>query len=478
MIILFVHGWSVRHTDTYGDLPRWLAAQTDADGRPFEVENVFLGKYISFDDTVAMDDIARALGQALERQLGPRLRAGERFAAITHSTGGPVVRAWMDLFWKGRLAQCPLSHLVMLAPANHGSALAQLGKSRLSRIKSLFQGVDPGQRVLDWLELGSAESWALNRSWLNYDCVAEGVFPFVLTGQSIDRKLYDALNSYTGEAGSDGVVRVAAANLNYGLLRLVQEGGQLRVQRFQRAAPTAMGVLPGLSHSGKEMGILRSVSLDGAAEHPTAEWVLRCLRVRHATEYQQLAANLATLTDSTQQAEREEQVRTLLGTRTYTNPRHTMMVFRLLDDRGASLADYDLYFTAGPRYDENQLPAGFFRDRQRNQRDRGKLTYYLNHDTMAEGLAHPKLGGRLGFYIEARPAEEPRKPKLVFYRPLEFQGTLSQLNELLHPNETLMVEIQLERLVDAAVFQIEKGLEPSPISAKPSHELVPANGQE
>ena len=97
---------------------------------------------------------------------------------------------------------------------------------------------------------------------------------------------------------------------------------------------------------------------------------------------------------------------------------------------------------------------------------------------MAEGLTHPKLGGRLGFYIDARPAEEPRKPKLVFYRPLEFQGTLSQLNQLLHPNETLMVEIQLERLVDAAVFQIEKSLEPSPISAKPSHEQVPATGRE
>ena len=150
----------------------------------------------------------------------------------------------MDLFWKGQLAQCPLSHLVMLAPANHGSALAQLGKSRLSRIKSLFQGVDPGQRVLDWLELGSAGSWALNRSCLDYDGVADGVFPFVLTGQSIDRKLYDALNSYTGEAGSDGVVRVASANLNYGLLRLVQEGGKLQVQRFQRAARTALGVLP------------------------------------------------------------------------------------------------------------------------------------------------------------------------------------------------------------------------------------------
>ena len=100
MIVLFVHGWSVRHTDTYGELPAWLARQPGPDGRPFTVEDVFLGKYISFDDTVTVDDIARALESALQDQLGSRFKKGERFAAITHSTGGPVVRAWMDLFWK------------------------------------------------------------------------------------------------------------------------------------------------------------------------------------------------------------------------------------------------------------------------------------------------------------------------------------------------------------------------------------------
>jgi len=88
----------------------------------------------------------------------------------------------------------------MLAPANHGSALAQLGKSRLGRIKSFFEGVEPGQHILDWLELGSDMSWQLNESWLDYDCIAHGIYPFVLTGQKIDRQLYDTLNSYTGEA--------------------------------------------------------------------------------------------------------------------------------------------------------------------------------------------------------------------------------------------------------------------------------------
>lgn len=473
MIIIFVHGWSVRSTDTYGDLPRWLAAQQGPDGQKFKVENVFLGKYISFDDTVTVDDIARALDHALTAQFSAAFKAGERFAAITHSTGGPVVRAWMDLFWKNKLKQCPLSHLVMLATANHGSALAQLGKSRLSRIKSFFQGVEPGQRVLDWLELGSDASWNLNRNWLEYDCVPKGVYPFVLTGQRIDRNFYDALNSYTGEPGSDGVVRVTGANMNYSLLRLVQQEDQLKVEKIHRTAHTALGVVPGCSHSGKDMGIIRSVKLASADKHPTAQWVLRCLNVRNAAEYNTLADELTKLTEATQAAELVEKVPSLLGTRSYPNPRHSMIVFRIVDDRGESLSDYDLYFTAGPKYDEDELPEGFFRDRQRNQRNRGKLTYYLDYDVMAQGLQSPALGGLLGFYLVARPEEEKKRPKLVFYRSIDFRGTVKQIEKLLVPNETLMVEIRLQRRVDAAVFQIEKNLDPSAINPKPSGALLP-----
>lgn len=64
------------------------------------------------------------------------------FSCITHSTGGPVVRAWVERFFGAdRLSNLPLKHLIMLAPANHGSALAQLGKARVGRIKS------PGRRT-------------------------------------------------------------------------------------------------------------------------------------------------------------------------------------------------------------------------------------------------------------------------------------------------------------------------------------------
>ena len=470
MIVIFVHGWSVTHSNTYGGLPRWLESQSSTGRIDIQVGNIYLGRYISFEDTITIDDISRAFDQAVRDELATKFKAGQRFACITHSTGGPVIRNWMDLYYKGKLDKCPLSHLVMLAPANHGSALAQLAKSRLSRIKSFFEGVEPGQRVLDWLELGSEAGWQLNERWLDYDCPADGIYPFVLMGQRIDRSFYDALNSYTGEAGSDGVVRVAAANLNYGLLRLRQNGDQLVVEKTRRSTRMAVGVLPGRSHSGEEMGIIRSIKVANGATHPTAQWVLRCLQVTSRTAYNKLADDLNNLTEETQKAEREERVRTLIGTRKYITNRYSMVVFRLVDDRGNPLVDYDLLITAGPDYDEDELPEGFFMDRQRNQRNPGKLTYFLDYDVMEQGLSKPRMQGKLGFRVKARPEESPKA--LAYYKVLDFRSAVATIDKILRPNETVMVEIVLQRRVNKAVSRITNDLNPAAFDATPSNGWV------
>jgi hypothetical protein len=472
MIAIFVHGWSVQHTQTYGDLPAWLQGKPGPDGQPIQVADIYLGKYISFDDTVTVDDIARAFDQAIEDELGARLAKKERFACITHSTGGPVIRAWIDLYWKDKkLAGCPLSHLVMLAPANHGSALAQLGKSRLGRIKAfVVDQAEPGERVLDWLELGSELSWKLNTSWLDYDCVPAGLFPFVLTGQTIDRSLYDALNSYTDEEGSDGVVRVAAANLNYGFLRVLQGAQGVVVEKRVRTKPSAMGVLPGLSHSGKDMGIIRSVKAGKEAGHPSAVWVERCLAVDDAASYAAVTQQLEAETDRVQQSERKRRAGAIFP-RTFVTNRYSMVVFRVVDDRDELLSDYDLYLTAGPDYSEQHLPPGFFVDRQRNRRHAGRLTYYVDYDVLHDGLQKAKTQGKLGFRLVARPEGAPGQ-RLAFYEPLDFRSTFAALADVLKPNETLMVELVLRRNVDRTVFRIEQTLAPSKIDPTPSGKLV------
>lgn len=473
MIVIFVHGWSVTHTNTYGELPRWLESQNKEEKLDIQTGNIYLGRYISFDDTVRVDDIARAFDHALREEIADKLRDGERFACITHSAGGIVVRKWMDLYFKNQLEKCPLSHLIMLSPANHGSALAQLGKSRLGRIKSFFEGVEPGRQVLDWLELGSDMSWQLNESWLDYDCTANGIYSFVLTGQKIDRQLYDAINSYTGEAGSDGVVRVAASNMNYSLLKLDQEGNSgenLVVSQMRRTQPMAFGVLPGCSHSGKTFGIIRSVTMSNAFNHPTAIWVLRCLKVRNSASYNALAKELNKLSTETQQNEHIESVKTLIYKRQYITNRYAMIIFRLLDDRGNHLLDYDLYLTAGPQYSEEALPTGFFVDRQRNLNNQGKLTYFLDYDVMEAGINTPKMQGKLGFRVKAYP--EASGQALAYYRLLDFHSSLADINKILHPNETVMVEIMLQRCVDRTVTRITNNLSPAKISIKPLRKKV------
>jgi hypothetical protein len=212
MRLIFVHGWSVSNTNTYGELPAALSAVASSYNLDLRIQHLYLGKYVSFHDEVTVDDIARGFNRALQELQGND-GAIQEFSCITHSTGGPVVRQWVDRYYGARkkLEACPLKHLVMLAPANHGSALAVLGKQRVGRIKAFFSGVEPGQRVLDWLSLGSEGQWKLNHSFLSYDCARKGLYPFVLTGQGIDNKFYDFLNSYLVEPGSDGVVRVAGA---------------------------------------------------------------------------------------------------------------------------------------------------------------------------------------------------------------------------------------------------------------------------
>jgi hypothetical protein len=463
MLLVFVHGWSATNTDTYGGLPEALQKNSPQNMK-IETAHLFLGKYVSFSDEVTVDDIARGMQNAVSREILPKLKKDERFACITHSTGGPVVRQWIEHYHGTNLEKCPLGHLIMLAPANHGSALAQLGKGRLARMKFALGGVEPGTGVLDWLELGSDQSWDLNLKWLSYDCAKAGVYQFVLTGQTIDRALYDNLNAYTGEEGSDGVVRVAAASMNYGLIRLVQKGKTLSLQKDVRAKPVPLGVLPDLSHSGENIGIMRSVPANADGSHPTVQWVLKCLGIRSFSGFSQMIRTLGDLTAETQENERKRKERAwFLSSRTFTTSRYCMLVIRLVDDRGHLLTDYDVFFTAGPDYNVNHLPPGFFVDRQRNQKNPGKLTYYIDYDVMSKGMATNKLDDRFGFRIRARPDEG-----FAHYVEAEHRGTFSQLSRYLAPNQTLMVEIELERLVDQGVFQLTNSVVPEEIAREPS----------
>ena len=197
-----------------------------------------------------------------------------------------------------------MSHLIMLAPANFGSALAQIGKGKLNRLKTCFDGLEPGQGILDWLELGSEPSWNLNKQWIlsNGKQIGDvGIFPFVIIGQSIDRKLYDTINSYTGELGTDGVVRIASGNLNAQYLKLSQPFpkngtngnlilGEFIIDNYFTAPKTAIRIVSNKSHTGEDIGILKSVKkeLTDTNNSETIEAIFNCIQVSNNEQYYSL----------------------------------------------------------------------------------------------------------------------------------------------------------------------------------------------
>jgi hypothetical protein len=482
-VIVFVHGWSVTSTDTYGGLPNRLRAEAAAQEIALHIEEIYLSRYISFHDEVRLSDISLAFRTALNEELAEYLISGIRFVCVTHSTGGPVVRDWWQRYYNSQPGAplCPMSHLIMLAPANYGSALAQLGKGRLSRMKSWFEGVEPGQGVLDWLELGSAEAWQLNSAWIAADAThigPAGIFPFVLTGQSIDRSFYDNLNTYSGETGSDGVVRVAAANLCGTFIQLEQEtpyatsgsaagyaADGLYVKQISHAPETALRVLPGKSHTGTHKGIMFRVAPkagnDDSSETITA--MLACLQVQSREQYAELCDQFRTETAAVQEAERVEvETHLFLSNTHFIHDRYSMVIFRVRDDQGHPVTDYDLLLTAGEQNDPNHLPQGFAVDRQRNSVTTEVVTYYFNYDIMngtPEVVADDgtllrraiKGAGMLGFKLIARPDSG-----FVRYLPCEIEATTKMLQNVLQPNSTTLLDIVLRRIVSKNVFVTER----------------------
>ncbi len=473
LTIAFVHGYSVTNIDTYGEMPNRLMREASTYGYQVNIQHLFLGRYISFNDEVRLEDIARAMEQAVQQQIVPNLAKGERFACITHSTGGPVARTWWSNFYKGQPKTCPMSHLIMLAPANHGSALAQLGKSRLSRISSWFNGVEPGQRVLNWLELGSNDAWKLNKDWIlngQPHIGPDGIFPFSLIGQDIDRKLYDHLNSYTGELGSDGVVRTASANQNSRYVKLTQaapklvngnwQAKNLVISEFKQAPKTPFRVVTNKSHSGDTMGIMKSVSreLKDSKSAETIQSIFRCIGVSTLKAYEQLTTDFDTETTAVQQKGLVEVDKKLFGKKYFIHDRYSMILFRVFDSEGYPVTDFDLILT-GEKNDPNALPTGFFADRQCNSINKSTVTYFFNYDVLhgrprivSGDLKLDELPGmkQLGLIIRPRPDSGFSR-----YLPCEIVASKDLFEKAFQPNATTMIDIELQRIISNEVFQFE-----------------------
>lgn len=63
--IVFVHGGSANHTNTYGQLPARIANEVGQHGLKIQTQEIRLGRHIRFHDEVRVKDVARAFETAV-----------------------------------------------------------------------------------------------------------------------------------------------------------------------------------------------------------------------------------------------------------------------------------------------------------------------------------------------------------------------------------------------------------------------------
>ena len=115
------------------------------------------------EDEIRFDDLVSAMAMEWKKNNFPTSTGSGD--AIVHSTGGLVIRDWLQRNYEPNDA--PIKHLVMLAPANFGSPLAHKGQSFLGRlwkgtiVKQTGAAFQTGTHILKSLELASPFTWDL-----------------------------------------------------------------------------------------------------------------------------------------------------------------------------------------------------------------------------------------------------------------------------------------------------------------------------
>jgi hypothetical protein len=282
-----------------------------------------------------------------------------------------------------------------------------------------------------------------------------------LIGDRPDRSLYDVVNSYTGEDGSDGVVRLAAANLNATHCELAQPGASPTLSMTLTRAPrTAFKMLAGLSHSGTKQGIMGATPPSPL----TVEAIMRCLAVDSAATYTALCHAFAD-ENAQRDANRVELEPALFSPRVHIHDPRSLMIFRLLDDRGEPLLNAQFQLTAGPEASADHLPQAFMLDRQANSRSPATVAMFLNRAVLAGEVAIPDPRDP---HKTLRDPLQPHRPYGVHIEPVDLTGLIrhvvastargDDLLDALGAHETTIVDVVLSRRVAEGVFRLTQNL--------------------
>ena len=337
--VLIVHGWSDSY-ESFQPLKSLLVAAG------YQTTQVFLGTYASMRDDVTFDDLATGLQRRFMEMGKDGTLTLEPFSLdiIVHSTGGPVVRHWLNHYLadicKGDLARCPVRSLIMLAPANFGSRLAAQGKSALAKLfkGGMEHGFQTGKRILEGLELGSPVLWRIAEGDLftnecRYPCTPKGPFVYVMSGSDTYGHLKGLVAKGANENGSDGTIRAAAASLNSIRIQVdytQPDNPDARIV-MQRNEPFAFRVMPGMNHSTI---VPRN---EPPATNGSFFQIQQCLAVSTPEQYKALCDRWEAETKAFFEGERRK------PSGEAVDP-HQQFIVRVRDEIGNDVTDYRLEF--------------------------------------------------------------------------------------------------------------------------------------
>lgn len=406
--VLLVHGYSVRTLHSWGRLPALLKAAG------FDASAIFLSAFVSLDDYVSCDDLAVGLEHKIAALETGGLDLGKT-AVICHSTGAIITRRWV---LNRRKAGKPTpSHLITAAGANHGSTMAQLGRTELAYIfRDVTEQTSVGKRVLEDLDYGSPYLRKLNRDWLDAwnDANAplwQDVYSFSMIGT--DHSYWkNQVVPQAHEPGSDGTVRISGGNLNYRFIdivppytafntitmdqpapHLVVETPEKRYSHTSQSDPDTLGLvlskvataassiahfgLPAQQVSSTSYGILEGIATPD--ERPFRA-LTEAFAVQDDAAYRALASTWGGETDTWSQA--------------HTEDANSTIVVAIRDDNGRVVDDSMVLIRDEDRSIQN-LTASLRGPVIKNEDTPSVRSFYINTDTFRG--SHPHY-----IYVEAQ----------------------------------------------------------------------------
>jgi hypothetical protein len=357
--------------------------------------------------------------------------------------------------------------------------------------RKIFQGgAERGMQVLEALELGS--DWTLD---LHLHFLRAGsrmledfqVIEQVIVGSQADVEWFEFPIRYAKEDGSDGVVRVSAASLNYQYLKLAPapdalelgwrqarsqwdkhlarrgaRQGYYEIQQASRPGLDGRKEVPlaipyACAHSGDSMGIVTG----SGPRRQVLELIQSALASGPATAGG-MPASIKSFQAETEQT--YQKVLTAQAPKWWSKwiqepraqyDRHAQLIFRVRDQDGRPVPDFDIFFdSVQGRRDPSLAMKDLIEDKHVNTSSPHIITFYLRVDAFSAdtGTWVDRLRGVDGCFLEVS-AVEPQTREIL-YLPLRFEFTAEELQSWIEADRTTIIDVELLRLPSPEVFRL------------------------